>query len=309
MSDIPVNPNDPIEEPILTTGEGIAERYVDKELVESHASLRRTQIIGALLAVFTIGYMAYLTSNFRASMKPTAAANIATGLATQRLDDLEPQFSEYIHDKVPKLIRKAPDEVIARMPEYRKELESRVEKALREQAEKGSAELDKQLDTFLTEHKEEVGQLLEDGQDPAKLEKIGTELEANFQTFLTETKIGNETLQQKMDSALSTLKEVSVRTAKLADNKGLNPSEKNARKAVAMLMRRISVAKKAEPNAIPTIDRATLQKNAEELKDRALNTLEKARETVKANVPESANATPLKTTSPTPMTKPAPKKP
>ena len=138
MSDIPVNPNDPIVEPLGPTGEGVAERFVEHELTESRASLQRTQIIGGLLALFTVGYMAYLTSNFRASMEPKAAASIATGLATQRLDDLEPQFSEYIHDEVPKMIRKAPDEVIARMPEYRKELETRVEKTLREQSQKGA---------------------------------------------------------------------------------------------------------------------------------------------------------------------------
>ena len=287
MSDIPVNPNDPIVEPLGPSGEGVAERYVEHELTESRASLQRTQIIGGLLALFTIGYMAYLTSNFRASMEPKAAATIATGLATQRLDDLEPQFSEYIHDEVPKMIRKAPDEVIARMPDYRKELETRVETTLREQSQKGASQLDKQLDTFLAEHKEEVGQLLKDGQDPAAMEKFGTELETQFQSFLTDTKIGNETLQQKMDSALSTLKQVSDRTTKLAANKGLTPSEKNARKAVAMLMRRIDVAKAAEPNAIGTIDANGIQQSAQNLQKQAQQALEQARAKVKANTPEA----------------------
>ena len=118
------------------------------------------------------------------------------------------------------------------------------------------------------------------------MEKLGSELETQFQSFLTDTKIGNETLQQKMDSALSTLKQVSDRTTKLAMNKGLTPSEKNARKAVAMLMRRIDVAKAAEPNAIKTIDAKEIQQSAQKLQQQAQQALDQAQQKINANVPQ-----------------------
>ena len=296
MSDIPVNPIGPVD-PIPTGGEGIAERYVEKELVESRASLRRTQIIGVVLSLFVIGYMGYLTSGFRANLEPKGAATVATGIASQRLDDLEPQFASYIHEQVPEMIRKAPDELISRLPEYRKTVEERVDTALRQQAEQGATQLNKQLDDFLTAHKDEVGELLKNGQDPAYLEKFGGELEQSFQSFLNDQKIGDETIQQKLTSTLTALKQVSSRTAKLAANKGLTPSEKNARKAVAMLMRRIDAAKTAEPDAIKPIDPDALKNGANQAMDNLKGAVDQAKAHVEANMPEGVTSS---ATSPEP---------
>ena len=283
MSDIPVNPMEPNGPLPPTTGEGVAERFVDHELIESRTSLARTRIVCAVVAVFTIGYVGYLTAGFRASLEPNGAAEIATGLAAQRVDDLEPKFTEYIHEQVPLMIRKAPDEVIARLPEYRKELETRVDKTVRDQAQQGATQLDKQLDEFLTTHKEEVGQLLLNGQDPAKVEQFGNELDKSFTDFMTTQKIGDTTIQEKLDSTLVALKQVSTRTAKLAGNKDLNPSERQARHAVAMLMRRIDAAQAAEPNAIRPID-------VEGLKEKANDAVEQVKSTVGDKVQE--NTTP-----------------
>ena len=181
------------------------------------------------------------------------------------------------------MIRKAPDEVIARLPEYRKELETRVDKTVRDQAQQGATQLDKQLDEFLPTHKEEVGQLLLNGQDPAKVEQFGNELDKSFTDFMTTQKIGDTTIQEKLDSTLVALKQVSTRTAKLAGNKDLNPSERQARHAVAMLMRRIDAAQAAEPNAIRPID-------VEGLKEKANDAVEQVKSTVGDKVQE--NTTP-----------------
>ncbi len=224
--------------------------------------------------------MGYLTAGFRASLEPNGAAEIATGLASQRVDDLEPKFTEYIHEQVPMMIRKAPDEVISRLPEYRKELEARVDKTVRGQAEQGATQLNKQLDDFLTTHKDEVGQLLINGQDPAKAEALGDELDKSLTDFMTTQKIGDTTIQEKLDSTLVTLKQVSARTAKLAGNKGLTSSEKQARHAVAMLMRRIEAAQTAEPDAIKSID-------VDAIKDKANQAVEGIKSTVQSNMPST----------------------
>lgn len=257
MSDIPVTP---VSEGV--NGEGIAERYIDKELRESRASLVRTQIIGGGLALFVLGYMGYLTTGFRNSLEPNGAAQIATGLASQRLDDIEPRFAEYIHEQVPMMIRKAPDEVIARMPEYRKGLEDRVEADLRAQAKAGADQLSKDLDTFLTAHKDEVGALIKDGQDPQATEAMGEQLEGQFRDFLHSVKIAGTSIDEKLAGTLSTLRQVRVRTAHLAANQNLTPAEKSARKAVAALMHRIESAK-ATSEPLPTITHEDARKAVE----------------------------------------------
>ncbi len=239
MSDL-TNNSVPTGEP---AEEITAQGFIEKELIESRASLVRTRIVGGVLAVFTLVYMGYLTSGFRSSLEPVGAAEIATGLATQRLDDLEPRFAEYIHEQVPMMIRKAPDEIISRMPEYRKGLEDRVESDLRAQASSGSDELSKNLESFLTAHKDSVGALIKDGQDSAATELMGVQLEAQFRTFLHDVKVGGTSIDEKLSETLSTLRQVQARTARLAGNKGLTPSEKSARHAVAMLMHRIGQAK------------------------------------------------------------------
>ncbi len=277
MSDVPVTPT-------TTSGEGLAERFVDRELIESRASLRRTQIVGGLLAVFVVAYMSYLTAGFRASLEPNGAAQIATGLASQRLDDMEPQFADYIHTEVPKMIQGAPDEVIKQLPEYRKELEKRVDTTIRTQAQQGATQLDKQLDDFLTAHKEQVGNLLKNGQDPANLDGVANDLETSFKSYLHDTKIGSETLEQKLDETLKALKQVSERTAKLAAKKGLTADEQKARHAVAMLMHQIGAAQKAEPDAIKPIDVNSIK---EQVSSAAADLTDK----VKSAVPSTASAT------------------
>lgn len=277
MSDIPVNPMEP-NGPVSTSGEGVAERFVDHELVETKTSLARTRIICVVLVLFVVCYVGYLTAGFHANLEPNGAAEVATGLASQRLDDLEPKFTEYIHEQVPEMIRKAPDEVISRLPEYRKQLETRVDQTVRQQAEQGATQLNKQLDDFLTAHKDEVGQLLKNGQDPAKVEQLGEELDKSLTEFLTTTKVGDTTIQEKLDNTLVTLKQVSARTAKLAGNTGLTPSEKQARHAIAMLMRRINAAQAAEPNAIKPID-------VEGIKNQANQAVEGIKSSVQSNMP------------------------
>lgn len=257
MSDIPVTPT-----PEVVSGEGIAERYVERELEASRAALVRTQIIGGALALFVLGYMGYLTTGFRNSLEPAGAAEIATGLASQRLDDVEPRFAEYIHEQVPMMIRKAPDEIIARMPEYRKSLEDRVEADLRAQAKAGADQLSQDLDTFLTAHKDEVAALIKDGQDPQATEAMGDQLEAQFRDFLHEVKIGGTSIDEKLAATLSTLRQVRARTERLAANKNLTPAEKSARKAIAALMHRIETAQ-ANSGPLPTINHAAVKEAVE----------------------------------------------
>lgn len=313
MSEIPVNPGAP-GEPVIVHDEGQAERYLDKELVESRASLKRTQIIGILLSVFTIAYVGYLTSGFHESLQPKGAAQIATGLASQRLDDFEPQFTDYIHTEVPKMIRSAPDELIKRMPEYRENLENRVVAEIQSQSEKGSAQLSKDLDEFLTAHKDQVGAMIKNGQDPAAVDAMGADMEKEFRTFLDEQKIGDTTISEKLDETLKTLKQVSDRTSKLEKNVGLTDSEKAARHAIGMLMHRIKNAQAAEPDAIKPIDVEGIKNAANQatqsLRDHMGDATSSTPETSPTTAaPATGGTAPAKPAAPASGTATAPKRP
>ena len=253
MSDTPVNPIPPSGAIPPTGGEGVAERYIDKELVESRASLKRTQIIAGILTVGIVGYLFFVTNKFHANLEPTGAAEVATGLAAQRVDDMTPQFASYIREEVPKMIRSAPDEVIKRLPEYRENLEKRVESDLRVRSEEATKRLNTELNDFLSAHKEQVATLIKNGNDPAAVESMGQGLEDEFRKFLKEQEVGGTSIQAKLDGTLNTLGLVEKRTARLAANQGLSPSEQKARHAVAMLMHRIDAAK-ASSGPLPTVD-------------------------------------------------------
>lgn len=297
MSDVPVDPIPTPVTPTPATGEGIAERYVEKELVESRASLKRTQIISAIVAIGLVGYLAVVTSRFHSNLEPNGAAEIATGLASQRVDDMTPQFASYVREEVPKAIRNVPDEVIKRLPEYRENLEKRVENELRLRSGEASKRLHTELTAFLTEHKDKVGDLIKNGNDPAAVEEMGKGLEDQFRKFLKEQDVAGSSIQSKLNSTLNTLTLVEKRTARLAANKGLNPSEQKARHAVAMLMHRIDDAK-ATSDPLPTLDPNKVREAVDQVHQGMSETADKARATLSATAGSSG--------APAAGTKPAP---
>ncbi len=309
MSDIPVNPIPPSGAIPPTGGEGVAERYIDKELVESRASLKRTQVIASILTVGIVGYLAYVTSNFHANLQPKGAAQTVTYLASQRVDDLTPQFASYIREEVPKMIRNAPDELKKRLPEYREELETRVVADLKVRSADATKRLNDELTTFLTEHKDNVAAMIKDGNDPAAVEEMGKGLEEEFRRFLREQDVAGSSIQTKLDETLKTLTLVEKRTARLAANQGLNPSEQKARHAVAMLMHRIDAAK-ATSAPLPTIDpnkaREMLNSTANDMAEKVQGAANEAAEKVKAATGTTGGdgAAPAQAVAPKPGGKP-----
>lgn len=241
------NPGEPV---VVTSGEPVAENYVHTQLAKERKSLQTTRI-ATVVVVAAVGlYVGYLTQTFRANLEPRTAATITKGIVTERLNDVEPQVSSYIHDELPKFIRQAPDYAIAQLPKYRESIEDRVETDLRSYAKENSDKLTKELNTFLEAHKDQVEGMIQAGQDPKGANEMGDQIEEQFRTFLTEQPVAGDTLQARLDNTLDALNRVQTRTAYLAANKGLTPAEKKTRHAIALLMRKINAA----PNDVPKID-------------------------------------------------------
>lgn len=235
-----MNEDLPVNEAPAPTGGGVAERYIATELKKAKDSLLRTQIISAAAVVLLGGYTVYVTSRFRASLQPQEAATIAKGLVAQRLDEGGVQFADFVKKEVPSYIRQAPDYAIKRMPEFRQEIEQRVNTSIETYAKQSSEQLGGEVDTFLQNNKESVGELLKDGQNPAATAKINAELKTLFVKYLDEPGPGgSESMKAKLDQALDVLKKVETRIKRLASAKDLTPSEKNAKRAIAVLLKTV----------------------------------------------------------------------
>ncbi len=239
-------------EPIETneSGEGVAETFIDQELVKGRTHLMRTRIV-VVAGVAVLGlYMAFVTNGFRENLHPRAAAVFTSTMVNQRMDEAEPQFAEFIRTKVPETIRGAPDYALAKLPEYRAAIEERVEEDLRSHAKATSVKLSEELGVFLTAHKDQVEGMLLEPDKPAAADAMGEGLEERFRTYLAEQPIGADTIKSRLDNTLKALNDVERRIARLAANKGLTPMEQKTRRAIANLMRRIDAAKEASPHQV-----------------------------------------------------------
>ncbi len=230
--------NETIETPEVNVAEG----YIESALKSGQETLKKTRVMAAAASVFFVGYLGYVTATFHANLEPEGAATVATGLAAQRLDDMEPTLTSFIHEQIPQAIRHAPDEIIARMPEMRENLENKVEGDLRAHSVESSKKLSELMNRFITEHKDEISAFAKDAQDPANADKVGDALEKEFIEFLHNEQIAGSTIAEKLDNTLEALEQVDARTARLALNKKLTSGEQKARHAVALLMHRINSA-------------------------------------------------------------------
>ena len=238
----------PIDTP--SSGEGVAEGYVKTELTKSRTHLLRTRIFVVVSVAFVGIYMTYMTSGFRENLDPKTAAMITTSMVNQRMDDAEPQFATFIREKVPEVIRQAPDYALERLPEYRVAIEDRVEQDLRGHAQATSAQLTKELGTFLNAHKDQVEAMLQEPDKAASAEEMGAALEEQFRTYLAEQPVAGETIKSRLDKTLQAMDDIERRTTRLALNKGLTPTEQKTRRAIANLMRRVDTARDASPHQI-----------------------------------------------------------
>jgi flagellar biosynthesis chaperone FliJ len=234
-------------QPVVTpvSGEPIAERFVQQELIDARKSLRMTQIGGTLMALFVAGYIGFITSHLNRTLEPNTAAQVATGLIADQVDTNGPQIAADIKQRIPQLIEQLPDYALKQMPQYRTALENQIENDMQQHFTTSSAELGKSFDELLDANKESIGQMLKDGQDPQAARQVGNAVEAEMLDYMKTTSVNGESLTTKLDEAYDSLSRVEKHMTKLADNKGLTPQEQKARRAIGILAQRVDTAQKA----------------------------------------------------------------
>jgi hypothetical protein len=258
--------NPEIPTPVTPAAGATAESFLAQEVADAKRSLMLTRIIGAITALFVVGYLGYITSRFQDVMKPANAAEIAHGIIAERVDENANAIATEVKTRVPVLIEELPDYAIKQMPEYRQRLEDQIIGDLTGYAMENAPKLGDHLEDFLGAHQEQVKQIMEDGQDPAIIESVGAELEKEFLASLKETDAGGgETFREKMDKSLIALQEINNKMNHLAANKNLTASEKKTRRAIAILAGKIDAAAPTPATTAISERTAAMRKEAESL--------------------------------------------
>ena len=235
----PVNhQNTPPVEPVLapvTSGEPLAERFVEKELRDARRTLRMTQIGSSIAAIAIIAYTSFITTHLNRTLEPNRAAEVATGLIADQVDTHGPEIASQIRQQVPKVIEQLPDMAIKQIPHYRASVESQVEEDMSRYFSSSSKELSATFDELLDANKEDIARMLKDGGDPEASKAIGAAMSQELTAYAQNASVNGETLGSKLDEAYSSLVQVDKRMARLSANQNLTPQEKKARRAIGLM--------------------------------------------------------------------------
>jgi len=219
--------------------------YIRSELGRLRKTLKRTQIASVLIVVIAGGYLIGITEHFANSLEPVEAAGIASSLIDQKVEEQTDQMSDYAKRQVPQLISQAPDYVLKHVPDYRKDIEHRINDQFTTFAASTNDKFGLAVDKFLDTNKDAVAALLQNGNDPVATKTLVNKLNELFHEHLKMALVGGESIQQKLDGSLDSLAKVDQRMKRLATGKNLTPSEQSARRAIAVMLKTID-DKKAE---------------------------------------------------------------
>lgn len=231
--------DDSVPSPLPPAGT-VSEQYILDELAKSKISLNRTRLFSIIALVVTAAYMGFITVNLGQFLRPAQAAELAQGLIAQKVQEQGPSIADQFKQQVPILIAQAPDYAMQQLPVYRQNLEDQFDKDLTTNLASGSTQLDKNLDEYMTTHKDEVKSVLASGADPAAVKQLGDGVTQEFLGSLKTTQIGGESIQSKFDSSLEALTAVQKKMDHLANNTNLTPQEKKTRHAIAIMTKTIN---------------------------------------------------------------------
>lgn len=223
-----------------------ADRYVASELQRERASLRTMRIISILLVLFVLAYLSYITNTFKSNLEPTTAANIASGVLMEQIDNNGPELVRQVKEQVPAYIEKTPDYALAELPKYREQLADKVEQDLTKYCTETSKDLSDKVDGLLEQHKDHIKGMLDSGNDPATVKQVGDDMKEMMQQYIHEKPASGESVGEQLDKALESLLDVQKRIHRLATAKDLTPQEKKARHAIAVLTQGINAHKELQ---------------------------------------------------------------
>ncbi|MDI9641093.1 hypothetical protein QPK87_05375 [Kamptonema cortianum] len=219
--------------------------FISNEVAEQKKALANTQIYGSM---FVFGLMCFLFSisgGFASNLQPKEAAKITKGLVAERMQEAQPQISEYLRQEIPAWIESAPEYAKSQLPVYRANVENALEVELEKLASNTSSQLDEALTAFLLQNEDQFKTIILAGQDKETTDEVARNMREMFLAYLTEPHGEDESIQTKLDKALIALKEIETKTSRLAHASDLDPTELKTRRAIACLFKTIDENKEA----------------------------------------------------------------
>ncbi len=226
------------------------EEYIEKEVATLRKNLQLTQVCGSIAMFGVMCFLFSIANGFATNLEPKTAANITKGLVVQRLEEAQPQISDYLRNEIPGLIKQVPGLAQEQLPVVRENIEDSLEKEIEKLATDTSDQLDLALSTFLIEKQDEFKTIILAGQDKETTDEVAFALRTMFIAYLSESHNGEESIQEKLDKSLVALKEIENKTHRLAYNKELDGVELKTRRAIACLFG--TVSENRDALALPT---------------------------------------------------------
>jgi hypothetical protein len=218
------------------------EQYIQEEIEATKKSLLTTQIVGSAVVVVLFFYLGSIALRFQQNLEPSEAATITKGIIVQKVDEAAPQFTSYIKEQTPALIRQVPDYAIEQLPGYREQVEQKLETQFLAYCEDTSDELSKSMDDFLAANQDSFEQIMLTGTDEQETNALAENLRVMFVDYLQNESDGGETISYKLNEALNSLHEIERKTTRLATASDLTPQEQKTRKAIAVMLSTIDNA-------------------------------------------------------------------
>lgn len=215
-------------------GEATAVAYLAQEVPKARKTLKRTRVVGVILLAVVGAYIGIISHIVVGFFQPKPAAEVASGMLIQHLQNEGPLLAIQIERQIPSLIRQAPDYLIRQLPVFRNDLEQMLTTEYQAYCSSFSKDLGDQVDKMIDDHKAEIKVLLENAGDRAAIRKVLPDFDQVVANF-TRNDVDGRALKQHIDEMAVTLKEVEKRMDRLANGGNLTPEEQKARHALAVL--------------------------------------------------------------------------
>jgi len=187
--------------------------------------------------------MGVLTSKLNPYLTPQGAARTANDVIYAQVMERAPLIVDDLKKRAPEMVARIPDVVIEKLPVWRAQIEDKAEETLRSHLSEHSVQFGKHLDVFLTDHQQQIGELLKASDDKVKLQGMLTSIEMDMQSFLEEKFDEKESIKEKLDGALEKLTHMEQQMDRLANANDLTPQEKKTRHAIAIIVQKIDLSR------------------------------------------------------------------
>lgn len=249
------------KESTASTAESTAEHYLQAQLARTRKTLRTTRIGASVLVLFIFSYMTFLTTSLGKYLEPKTAAEIILSETQGFIQEQSGALTARMEKEIPEFITEIPEWVLRQLPDFRALIQTEATNFVSQYCKDFSVELAKFIDEFLDEHKADIQEFLKGAQDELLLKQIAKQIEDDLIQFVKEQKIGDDTLGQKITSALATLKRSNKLAERYALAKDLTAEELRVRHAIYLLLDKAAWTVQEPGSKNKTPKRLTAPKN------------------------------------------------